>query len=271
MAERELDGLTLSYGVHGTGGEPMLLIPPAASRGSIWTRHQVPALVAAGYVVVVPELRHTTSVGLPKPFGLFDLVSDVAALITALGLGPCRVAGASLGALIAQELAVARSELVTALGLLGTRGRTDAYREALGRGHAQAMRDGSRNTALFEATSYMAQLFGPETLADDAFVGEWLTSYQLFRPGGAGAAAHYEATLGYDRLAELSSIRVPTLVISFGRDVIMPPAEGAAVARAIPRARFVELPGCGHFGFLERPGEVNELLIDFFDGVEREP
>jgi pimeloyl-ACP methyl ester carboxylesterase len=260
----EIDGTGVPYHDHGAG-EPVLLIPPAASRASVWQRHQVPALVAAGYRVLTYDLRHTRrTADHPKPFALADLVADAAALVTALELGPCRLVGASLGAMIAQELALAHPDLVRAACLLGTRGRADAYRSALARGYAQAMRVAGPDTALFEAVASLSQLFGPATLADEDFVRTWLAAYELFRPGGEGAAAQYEATVGADRVADLRGVRCPCLVVAFGHDVIMPPAEASAVAAAIPACRYVELPGCGHFGFLERPAEVNALITGFF-------
>jgi pimeloyl-ACP methyl ester carboxylesterase len=36
------------------------------------------------------------------------------------------------------------------------------------------------------------------------------------------------------------------------------------VAEAIPGATYEEIDGCGHFGYLERPAEVNKLLLNFF-------
>jgi pimeloyl-ACP methyl ester carboxylesterase len=115
-----------------------LLIPPAASRATLW-RHQVPAFVEAGYPVFVYDLRETLPSGEPaRIFNLADLVTDAAELITALGIGPSRVLGASLGALIAQELTLTKPSLVMAVALIGPRGRTDAFRAALARGYAQA-------------------------------------------------------------------------------------------------------------------------------------
>ncbi|MGW3964179.1 alpha/beta fold hydrolase [Amycolatopsis sp. NPDC005003] len=269
MPTVEISDTEVSYQDRGAG-EPVLLIPPAASRASIWQRHQVPALEAAGYRVLTADLRHTRRTREhPKPFTLADLVSDAVEFAEALELGPCRLVGASLGAMIAQEFALARPDLVRAVCLLGTRGRADAYRSALGRGYAQAMRATGPDTGLFEAVVSMSQLFGPATLADDDFVAAWLSAYDFFRPGGEGAAAQYEATIGYDRVAELRGVRCPALVVAFGRDVIMPPAEARAVAGAIPSCRYAEFPDCGHFGFLERPAEVNALITDFFAGEDQ--
>jgi pimeloyl-ACP methyl ester carboxylesterase len=56
-----------------------------------------------------------------------------------------------------------------------------------------------------------------------------------------------------DRRPELPSIACPTLVIVGTEDTLTPPAEAAAMARAIPNARLAELPGAGHLANLEAP------------------
>jgi proline iminopeptidase len=68
---------------------------------------------------------------------------------------------------------------------------------------------------------------------------------------------------GYDLLPKLRDLRIPTVVITGDSDFI--PVEIAGrIARAIPEARFVTLAGCGHFAYLECPGQVRRALDDFF-------
>jgi pimeloyl-ACP methyl ester carboxylesterase len=35
------------------------------------------------------------------------------------------------------------------------------------------------------------------------------------------------------------------------------------VADAVPGAQYVEIPDAGHFGYLEQPETVNQLILDF--------
>ena len=49
-----------------------------------------------------------------------------------------------------------------------------------------------------------------------------------------------------DLRAELSSVRVPTLVVHGDRDVMVRPEGGAATAAAVPGARLVVHAGMGH-------------------------
>jgi proline iminopeptidase len=68
---------------------------------------------------------------------------------------------------------------------------------------------------------------------------------------------------GYDLLPQLRNLRIPTLVICGDHDFF--PSEIAGhIARAIPNARLVMLRDCGHFAYLECPGEVRNAFNDFF-------
>ncbi len=68
---------------------------------------------------------------------------------------------------------------------------------------------------------------------------------------------------GYDLLPRLRGLRIPTLVIAGDHDFI--PAEVTEhIAQAIPEARMVTIRDCGHFTYLECPGEVRGALEDFF-------
>jgi proline iminopeptidase len=71
---------------------------------------------------------------------------------------------------------------------------------------------------------------------------------------------------GYDLLPKLRNLRIPALVIAGDHDFI--PGEIAVhIARAIPSARLVTLRNCGHFAYLECPGDVRNAFDDFFRGT----
>src|SRR5437763_1728806 len=82
-------------------------------------------------------------------------------------------------------------------------------------------------------------------------------------PGSPGGPKPLD---GYDpaSLASwLSATRVPLLVVSGALDPLAPPASARAIEKARPGARFVELPGVGHYPMLEAPEHVAELLKEF--------
>jgi pimeloyl-ACP methyl ester carboxylesterase len=96
-------------------------------------------------------------------------------------------------------------------------------------------------------------------------VQEWLDLFEFSGSGiSAGVRAQLEVEDFPDRLAAYKWIRVPSLVIGFADDLMVPPYLAREVAEAIPGARYEEIDGCGHFGYLERPVAVNKLLVEFF-------
>lgn len=68
---------------------------------------------------------------------------------------------------------------------------------------------------------------------------------------------------GYDLTPKIRSLRVPTLVIAGDHDFF--PIEVAShISEAIPNAQLVMMKNCGHFSYLECPGEVHKALVGFF-------
>ncbi|HEY7304866.1 MAG TPA: alpha/beta fold hydrolase [Bryobacteraceae bacterium] len=68
---------------------------------------------------------------------------------------------------------------------------------------------------------------------------------------------------GYDLLPKLRALSMPTLVIAGDHDLI-PSEVSEHIARAIPKAQLVTLRNCGHFAYLECPGEVRNAFNEFF-------
>lgn len=262
-----VNGLRLSYTSQGSG-DPVLLVSPAAASSTIWQASQVPALLDAGYRVITFDNRGSAPSQVPPgPYRVPELVADTAGLIRALDLGPCRIMGASLGAMVAQELTLVRPDLVHSAVLLCTRGRTDRFRTLAAEVSARAVREGTGIDSGYAALNSMFQLFSQLTLMRDDTASDWFDVLSAFPQRGEGAAAQYEATRIDDRLAALSGITRPVLVVAFTDDVLMPVPLVREVADAIPGSHYVQFDGCGHFGFLERPDQVNAAVLEFFARV----
>jgi pimeloyl-ACP methyl ester carboxylesterase len=120
--------INLAYDDSGTG-EPVVFIAGLGGAGRGWHLHQVPAFVAAGYRVITFDNRGIGATANADGFTTETMVGDTAALIETLGAAPARVVGVSMGAYIAQELMLARPELVSKAVLMATRGRLDCTRE----------------------------------------------------------------------------------------------------------------------------------------------
>jgi pimeloyl-ACP methyl ester carboxylesterase len=261
----KLNGVRLSYQATGTG-ELVVLVMGTGSSGRVWQLHQVPALVAAGYRVATLDNR-----GIPPSdecvagMTIDDLVGDTAALIEHLGDEPARVLGTSLGSRVVQELALARPDLVLQAVMMAAHGRTDPVQSMLSAGERALYDTGVELPAPYYAAVTALQNLSPRTLHDRAAAQDWL---DLFEFSGSrisrGERAQLELADFPDRLADYRRITVPSLVIGFADDLMIPPYLAREVAEAIPGARYEEVEGCGHYGYLERPTEVNELILKFF-------
>ena len=261
----ELNGIRHSYQVTGSG-ELVVLVMGTGSPGRVWHLHQVPALVAAGYRVATVDNRGIPpSDECPGGITIDDLVGDIAALIEYLGNGPARVVGTSLGARIVQELALARPDLVAQAVMMAAHGRTGPVQTVLSAGERALYDDGIELPPKYYAAITALLNLSPRTLNAHSTVQEWLEVLEFSGSRiSAGVRAQLEVDDFPDRLAAYRRITVPSLVIGFADDLITPPYLAREVAEAIPKARYNEIKGCGHFGYLERPAEINKLLVSFF-------
>lgn len=257
-------GVRIAYQRAGRG-EPVLMIMGSGSAGHAWTLHQTPALHAAGYSTVVFDHRGVPpSDAPPGRYSLLDMTADARGLIEALDLAPCRIVGTSLGAMIAQELAIGRPELVRCAVLIATRARADAARRAQTRAETALVESGVRLPAAYDAASTVFRMFSPATLDDDQAVTAWLDVFELSGSGEV-QARHAWADIMDDRRPALRRVAAPCRVVTFADDLITPPHLGAEVAEAVPDCDLVEIPDCGHLGYLERPDAVNAAIVEFLD------
>ncbi|MFC7468893.1 alpha/beta fold hydrolase [Actinomadura keratinilytica] len=103
------------------------------------------------------------------------------------------------------------------------------------------------------------------TLRSEKEIQDWLDIFEMAPLSGApGHRAQLGIDMTADRLPAYRRIATPCLVVGFADDLILPPHLGREVADAIPGARYVEVADAGHYGYLERPDQVNNALLDFF-------
>ena len=106
MGRVDVNGVGIEYEVTGQG-RPVVLLHGFPDSGRLW-RHQVPALAAAGFQVIVPDLRGYGASGKPEAvesYSLPALAGDVMAVLADLGIGRAHVVGHDWGAALAWGLA----------------------------------------------------------------------------------------------------------------------------------------------------------------------
>ncbi|MFF3328500.1 alpha/beta fold hydrolase [Streptomyces sp. NPDC002888] len=257
------NGIRLSYQRSGQG-EPVLLIMGSGAAGRVWTMHQTPALNKAGYETIVFDNRGIApSDAPPGEYSLAEMTADTLGLIEALDIGPCRIVGTSMGAMIAQEVALARPDLVHCAVLMATRARSDAARRMLQAAELSLTESGITLPPKYEAVRTVLEMLSPATLNDDAVAAGWLEIFEL--TAGQNAPGQQSVDAAGDRREALRQVAVPCRAIAFADDLICPPHLVAEVADAIPDCDYVEIPRCGHLGNLENPDAVNTAVIEFLE------
>jgi pimeloyl-ACP methyl ester carboxylesterase len=257
-------GVNVSFDEYGSG-EPVVLITGAGGRGREWSSHQVPAMTSAGYRVITVDNRGVppSDVG-PEGFTVEDMVEDVAGLIGALAISPCRVVGFSLGGIITMEALVKHPGLFSRAVLMGTRGRTDALRAAESAAVAELEDSGIVLPVKYAAVVRAMQYLSPRTMNDEQVIRDWLDMFELRPPDPEISRAQRGLGLLGNRLEEYRKITTPCLVIGFQDDLVNPPFFCREIAESIPDCRYEEIPWCGHYGHFEQPDVVNAAILGFF-------
>jgi pimeloyl-ACP methyl ester carboxylesterase len=170
-----------------------------------------------------------------------------------------------MGSYIAQELMLARPELVSQAALMATRGRHDRARNFFRTAERDFANAGVQLPPSYEAKLRLLEGFSPKTLNDDKAVQNWIDTFTMWPTKSTpGVRAQFGIAPENDRLPVYRAITTPVLVIGFANDVVMPPHLSAEVADALPNGQYLEIADAGHLGFLERPHAVNSAILAFF-------
>lgn len=256
--------VNLAYDDRGSGPS-VLFIAGHGGAGRTWHLHQVPEFQRAGYRCITFDNRGVGATENATGFTTETMVADTAALIEKLDAAPVRIVSVSMGSYIAQELMVARPDLVDRAVLMATRGREDRTREFFRDAERELAASNMVLPTKYDAKLRLLESFSPKTLNDDTKVRDWIDMFVMWptkpTPGGR---AQIEVRPQGNRLPAYRSITAPTLVIGFADDLVLPPHLSREVADAIPNGRYLEIPDAGHLGFLEHPEAINKAALDFF-------
>jgi pimeloyl-ACP methyl ester carboxylesterase len=115
----ETNGIRMHYVEAGSG--PLVLMLHGFPESWYSWRHQLPALAAAGFHAVAPDLRGYGQTGQPsslEAYDIFQLAGDVVGLVNALGGAPAVIVGHDWGSWVTSQTAVLRPDLFRAVALL---------------------------------------------------------------------------------------------------------------------------------------------------------
>ncbi|MFF3226124.1 alpha/beta fold hydrolase [Nocardia suismassiliense] len=267
----ETNGIELQVQVSGSGPD-VLLVHGFPDTHASW-RYQVPALNAAGYRTIVPDLRGFGASDKPVELAQYELVeylADLAGVLDELGVERAHVVGHDWGASLAYLLAASCPDRVASLTCLSVASPAAVVDAGL------AQREKSWYFLLFQFSG-----IAERWLAQDDFVNarQWLATHpdlyevieRLRDPRALSTSLGlYRTGAGPQLLVEppaLPPVLAPMLGVWSSEDrYLTEEAMTGTEKYAGGSWRYERLDGIGHWMQLEAPERVNELLLDFLSG-----
>jgi pimeloyl-ACP methyl ester carboxylesterase len=266
------NGIDLCYEIFGDArAEPMLLIMGLGAQMIHWDDDFCRQLAARGFRVIRFDNRdigksshlsggkRLTPIELLKlrflkipvaaPYRLRDMAEDVTGLMDVLGIKSAHLVGASMGGMIAQEIAISFPQRVRSLtSIMSTTGNPkmpQPTREAAAMLLAPPPATKEEFFARFAQTWKILRVGSfPEDEALDRSRAE-RTFARGLNPAGVGRQLRAILASG-SRKERLRQVRAPTLVIHGTVDPLVHPEGGKDTAASIPGAKLLMIEGMGH-------------------------
>ena len=260
----------LSFSVQDEGSGPaVVLLHGFPDSHTLW-RYQVPALIDAGYRVIVPDLRGFGESSKPaevERYGILDLVGDVLGILDSAGVQRAHVVGHDWGAALAWATAAFVPDRVDHLAALSV-----GHPLAFGRvGFAQ--REKSWYMLLFQFEDVAEKWLSANDFAN---MREWSSHpdmdqvvADLSRPGALTAALNwYRANVHPRTLLEpplaFPQVQAPTMGVWSSGDFALVEAGMTSSGQFVDGSwRYERIEGAGHWMQLEAADQLTALLIDF--------
>jgi pimeloyl-ACP methyl ester carboxylesterase len=279
-----VNGVHLHYVESGdyTAGRTVVLLHGFPGFWYCW-RRQVPALAAAGFHVVAPDLRGYNTSGKPRcvrDYRVEHLVDDVAALARLVSPGrPVSLVGHDWGGVVAWFTAMRRTEAVERLAVLNAPHPAAYLRELRKYRSSQLLRSWyvlffqlpwlPEALLAFDDFAMLRRMLRTDPVRQGAFTPRDIEQYvqAWSQPGALRAGTNYyraAARRGLGRLArDVRRIDTPTLLIWGDRDRYLVPDLTKGLEPWVPDLRVERLSGASHWVMQDEPEVVNRLLVEF--------
>lgn len=232
------EGAQIWYASYGEGA-PVILLHGGLGHSGNWG-YQLPALLDAGHRVIVVDSRgHGRSTRDARPYRYELMASDVLAVMDTLRVERAALVGWSDGACVAMVLAAVAPERVAGVFFFGCN------------------MDPS-GTKPFVPTPMIDRCFSRHS-KDYAQLSATPDDFDAF-VAAVSAMMKTEPNYSADDLAQVS---VPVVIVQSEYDEFIKPEHAGYLARSIPGAQLVVLPGVSHFAPLQRPEQFNRVMLDF--------
>lgn len=263
MANIKINGADIYYEIHGESPETMVFC-----HGLLWSGKMFKAQVdyfKARYKCVTFDHRgQGRSEVTEEGYDMDALYQDTITLIQELNLGPCHLAGLSMGGFVAMRVAARNPELVKSLTLMETSAEPELFKFKYNLLKTIAGLFGVGSVA----NKVMPIMFGQTFLNDpnkkediQFWKHELVSNKKTITRAIKGVIDRNGIT------EELGNIQAPTLIIVGDEDVATPPEKARNIKLKIPQANLALIKKAGHSSTIEEPMQVIDAMEIFLNGV----
>lgn len=268
---RHVDGTRLRI-IDSGSGTPVVFLHGLGASLYTW-RHALPVVSNAGYRVVAFDNRGFGFSDRPAHgYSNAEYTRLVLALLDTLDIASAVLVGHSMGGAIAAEVALAAPQRVRGLVLVDAAGYGVRWPRVLKLARwpfVGAVITTFRSRA--PTARILRSMFADPRKLTEEDVDQYYAPVPARDYGRAlrGVLREFRFDSPGGRLGALQT---PTLVIWGDADRLISVAQGARMAREVPRSAFVLLPRTGHLAPDESPDELNRVLLEFLkEGLSRIP
>ncbi|MEN6553512.1 MAG: alpha/beta hydrolase [Methanobacterium sp.] len=261
MTMAKVNDINMYYEIHGEG-EPLILISGNGAESSQW-KGMIPTF-SKNYKVIPFDNRGAGRTDCPDiEYSMDMMAADVIGLMDVLGIEKAHILGASMGGMIAQNIAYLYPDRVKSLILVVTTMKDSRRTNYACNQAIKQVQDGSDPEAL---AKYSVIWSFPEEVFENPEAVERIKNVMLpvLNPQTVDAFKRQnEALVEFDSSKWINEITVPTLVMAGEGDIIWPQKySGQELAKAISGSKFVSLPGA-HMAYILSAEAFQEYVMKF--------
>ena len=252
----DVNGVRLHALVVGDGPRTLLAVGGWTGSWEVW-EEPIAQLTARGWRCVAYDHRGAGESPVdPSRISVEHMIDDVAAVMDAVGIDQCVLAGESQGGAIAQYAAARWPERFAGLVLAAPRPARPAQDEG-----PNAFADACRADYPATVDGFVAMCF-PER--DCEHVKRWAKNILL--RAEPDQAARIVEMWSDEAVPELDpdAISAPTLILHGTADAIVPIDESRQLAARLRDVELLEFEGSGHVPTMTRPDEVVAAIVKRF-------
>ncbi|MFV8048964.1 alpha/beta fold hydrolase [Mycobacterium sp. 48b] len=301
----DTNGVTLKVTEAGERGNPVIVLAHGFPELAYSWRHQIPVLAAAGYHVLAPDQRGYGGSSRPEgidAYNIVELTADIAGLLDDVGADEAVLIGHDWGSPVATNFPLFYPDRVRAVVAMSVppvprapAPPTQIWRKIVGDnffyilyfqepGVADVALGDDPRQSLRRSLAMEGLAEPPENLTDRPLppLPDWTSPEEFEHYVRAYTETGFTGPLNwyrnFDRNWELTdpdsgvtarqTISVPTLFLAGTADPVLSFTPRDRVREVVTGDyREVLIDGAGHWLQQERPGEVNEVLLEFLGAL----